>query len=48
VSLAAAEKPVPPQDDLYDYFDSAPVPHLGEPAPVSTLPDPKQTNTHDK
>ena len=48
VSLAAAEKTVPPQDDLYDYFDSAPVPHLGEPAPVSTLPDPKRTNTHEK
>ena len=48
VSKAAAEKSVPPQDDIYDYFDSAPVPHLGEPAPVSTLPDPKRTNTPDK
>lgn len=48
VAAAAAEKTVPPQDDVYDYFDSAPIPHLGEPAPVSTLPDPKQTNTPDK
>ena len=48
VSKAAAEKTVPPQDNIYDYFDSAPVPHLGEPAPVSTLPDPKRTNTPDK
>jgi HemY protein len=48
VSKAVAEKTVPPQDDIYDYFDSAPVPHLGEPAPVSTLPDPKRTNTPDK
>jgi HemY protein len=48
VSLAATGKAVPPQEDMYDYFDSAPVPHLGEPAPVSTLPDPKRTNTPDK
>ncbi len=36
------------QDEMYDYFDSAPVPHLGEPAPVSSLPDPTRPTPQDK
>ncbi len=35
-------------DDLSEYFDSAPVPYLGEPAPVSTLPEPVRTNPQEK
>jgi HemY protein len=42
------ESGVHAQDEMYDYFDSAPVPHLGEPAPVSSLPDPTRPTPQDK
>lgn len=42
------ESGVHAQDEMYDYFDSAPVPHLGEPAPVSALPDPARPKPQDK
>lgn len=47
-AAATSESGVSGQDDMYDYFDSAPVPHLGEPAPVSTLPDPVRSTPNDK
>jgi HemY protein len=48
VLVPVAEKTAPAEEDIHDYFDSAPVPHLGEPAPVSSLPDPKRTTPHEK
>lgn len=47
-SASAPDTGVSARDDMYDYFDSAPVPHLGEPAPVSSLPDPARSKPQDK
>jgi HemY protein len=46
--VSVADKVAPAKEDIHDYFDSAPVPHLGEPAPVSSLPDPKRTTPQEK